>query len=606
MQPPEQDNDKTVRLPQLIKHPHQFLSTQKWQRYHHAPASHDSHNTEEPLDIASLPTHIMPIIETPSSPAAGDHTSAYAYDPDADIPEELLDVTSMNTMRLMQLSGMMRAVRIPSTPSGNVATGTEAHAQVMTMPTQPLQYERSISAGLSMEQEYSAPHVPRTPPTGALPYTPQPAQTSVKPVPAWKCILDMPLVRTALGLLVGVGILLLLSRFVDIPATLKILGERLSTPSGIMDALGAATFFITAFSIRGVRWSFFLRPIQKVSPLKTIQIFWVAVFMNFLLPVQGGELVKSLLLKRTTGIPISKSLPTVAMDRALDLMPALIIMAVVPFLPGIHMNLALWTILILVSSILLGVISVVALMAWNRSIAIMLIQMFLKLLPKGIGSKIEGFALGFVDSLLAGASNPKAFIPAVLLTIVAVTCDGLFAWMSFLTVGLSTMSFGTAIFGYTTYNMFSILPTPPGQLGSNEGTGVIVFSQLLGFNRTNVLAMFVFSHPLAAIIMTTMCFISLRLLGMTFASILKKPEHDEAKDKENAPAQRQPSRPLLPPLPQTQPVAYAPSMPPTPYSSAARSSGINYPPYSGSSGYANQQSYQVRSTTLSGQLPPRR
>ncbi len=598
MQPPEQKNSEHIRSPKLIRHPHQFLSTQKWQRYRTPSTQNDSHASYEPLDVASLPTHILPVIETPALAATRDHTSEYPYDPDADIPEELLDVTSMNTMRMMQLSGMMRAVRIPPAATSNGTTTTAALSQVGMMPTQPLQYERRASTSLSMRQEFYGQSVPLASP-GTLPYTPQPAKAT-RPVPAWQRILNTPFVRTAFGLLVGVGILLLLSRFVDIPAALKILRERLSTPSGIMDALGAATFFIAAFCIRGVRWSLFLQRIGKVSPFRAIQIFWVAVFTNFLLPVQGGELVKSLLLKRTLGIPISQSFPTVAMDRALDLMPALIIIAIVPFLPGIHMNLALWTILLLVGSILLGVIFVVALMAWNRAIAIKLIQTFLKLLPKGLGGKIEGFALGFVDSLLAGASNPRTFIPAVLLTIVAVTCDGLFAWMSFLTVGLSSMSFGTAIFGYTTYNMFSILPTPPGQLGSNEGTGVIVFSQLLGFNRTNVLAMFVFSHPLAAIIMSTMCFISLKLLGMSFSSIMKKPEHtEEAKED----GQRQPSRPLLPP--QTPQAAYAPPMPQTPYSVATRPASVNYPPYPGHSSSVNQASYQIAPAASYSQITPR-
>ncbi len=140
---------------------------------------------------------------------------------------------------------------------------------------------------------------------------------------------------------------------------------------------------------------------------------------------------------------------------------------------------------------------------------------------KDIGAKIEGFALGFVDSLLAGASNPRTFIPAILLTCLAITCDGLFAWFAFMTVGVTSMNFGTAIFGYTTYNMFCILPTPPGQVGSNELVGVLVFSGLLGFPKTGVLAMYVFSHPLAALIMTTMCLICLSGLGISIKSAMK-------------------------------------------------------------------------------------
>jgi uncharacterized membrane protein YbhN (UPF0104 family) len=208
-------------------------------------------------------------------------------------------------------------------------------------------------------------------------------------------------------------------------------------------------------------------------------------------------------------------------------MPALVIMAAVPFIPGMHMSPTLWIILGLVGSILLGIIFTVALMAWNRATATTFIQMVLTLLPRGIGKKIEGFALGFIDSLLAGASNLKTFLPAVLLTCLAVTCDGLFAWFAFLTVGVNTMNFGTAIFGYTTYNMFCILPSPPGQVGSNELAGVVVFSGLLGFPKTGVLAMFVFSHPLAALLMTIMCLICLSGLGLSLSNVMHMKTHKE-------------------------------------------------------------------------------
>jgi len=137
-----------------------------------------------------------------------------------------------------------------------------------------------------------------------------------------------------------------------------------------------------------------------------------------------------------------------------------------------------------------------------------------------MGSKIEGFATGFVDSLLLGASRPKIFIPAVLLTCVAVIFDGLFAMLAFRTIGFP-ISFGTAIFGYSVYNMFYILPTPPGQIGSNEFVGLLVFHVLLGLPASKVTAMFVFSHPWATLLMTITGMACLSALGLTISSAMK-------------------------------------------------------------------------------------
>src|SRR5207249_12056679 len=115
------------------------------------------------------------------------------------------------------------------------------------------------------------------------------------------------------------------------------LQQKLTTPRGITLGLLAGLAFLTTISIRSLRWKLFLNPIGKVSTLKAIQLFLIGIFLNFLLPIRDGEVAKSLMLKRIAGIPISQSLPTVAMDKALDLMPALFIMAIVPFL-GIQMG----------------------------------------------------------------------------------------------------------------------------------------------------------------------------------------------------------------------------------------------------------------------------
>src|SRR5256886_14041761 len=241
------------------------------------------------------------------------------------------------------------------------------------------------------------------------------AQEPTRAQPVWKAILNSLQVRVVLGLMVGIAMLFLISRFIDIPTTVTVLRQHLTTMQGVIYALLAAASFIAAFSIRGARWRLFLCRICDISTLKAIQVFWVAVFLNFLLPVQGGEVAKSLILKRIKRVPISQSLPSVAMDKALDLMPALFIMAAVPFL-GVKMDTTLWLVLGAVGGLLIGLIFFVGLAAWKRTAAVALLQKMTGMLPRAMGGKIEGFASGFVDSLLLGASRPKIFIPAVLLT----------------------------------------------------------------------------------------------------------------------------------------------------------------------------------------------
>jgi uncharacterized protein (TIRG00374 family) len=434
------------------------------------------------VDIAKLPTKRLPLFSDPE--ALRKSRAALTLSPEdyRELDGQLddnFDLSNINTMQLMQLSGVMRSISASS-----------------QMPA--IDIKKAV--------------------TGSIP------AVSAKPQPKWKAILNTPAARGAIGLAVGVAIIYLMSRLIDFKATTAVIESSLTTPADILHICLAGLAFVAAFTFRGIRWTIFLNRVEKISVFKVVRIYWIGVFINFLLPVQGGELAKSVILKRVANVPISQSLPTVAIDKALDLMPVLFIIAIMPFIPGMPMdNISLWLILALVGGILIGLVVVVGLAAWKRSAAIALINFFLRLLPKKLGGKIEGFAMGFVDSLLAGASNPASFIPAIFLTGLAVTCEGIFAWEGFQAVQLS-MNFGLATFGYAVYTLFAILPTPPAGLGTNEGAKAIVFTTLLGFNKVKVNAMAILVHPVCAILIGAIGLISLQTLGITLSSILQKQE----------------------------------------------------------------------------------
>ncbi len=461
---------------------------------------------QRPISVEEAPSLVEEDTQKRRAILAKPNFELKAEDYRFDEPHEP-DLNEQSKLDLIRLSGMTQAIKPTQTPNKSEEYWPEGIKQTGAVPIVNLYGTEPFGR--------TAPNLAAIQP---LPETPQPTGTSS----LWKNMLSRffqsTTARVILGLLVGIGLLFLISKIVDIPATIAILRARLATPQGIGFALLSGVAFLAAFCIRGVRWKLFLNPIGKVSTIKAIQLFLVGIFLNFLLPIRGGEVAKSLMLKRTANIPISQSLPTVAMDKALDLMPALFIMALVPVL-AVHMDIRLWLVLAAVGGLLICLICFIVLAAWKRTAAIQLLQKLTRFLPSGLGEKIEGFATGFVDSLLAGASQPRIFIPAILLTIVAVVCDGLFAMFAFNTVGVA-MPFGTAIFGYTVYNMFYILPTPPGQVGSNEAIGLLIFAGLLHFPKNGVTAMFLFSHPWAALLMCVSGMMCLSALGLTVSSAM--------------------------------------------------------------------------------------
>jgi uncharacterized protein (TIRG00374 family) len=477
------------------------------------------------VDVAMQPTLLMDSVGDISKNAAIPITPPYSFQKiplsDADMrldvldDEEVKDISALSTRHLMQLSGMVRAVRVPQTQRGQL---TDAGKQGQGMGLIEEEYWPDgiqQTGALPVVNLYGSVPFGRSVPYIALPQTPLPSVSK----PLWKRLLERPAFKICAGLIVGIALLVLVAQFVNVPVTIQVLRQNLATPRGVVLALLSGVAFLAAFAFRSYRWRLFLNPICKLSPLRVAEVFLVGTFLNFLLPLRGGEVAKSLILRRIANVPVSKSLPTIAMDKALDLMPALFIMAIVPFL-GITLDFRIWLILLLVGGLLVSLIGFVALAAWKRALAIRVLHRLIAILPKFLASKIEGFATGFVDSLLMAASRPKIFIPAVLLTAIAVFFEGMFAMLAFWTIGLQ-ISFATALFGYTVYNMFYILPTPPGQIGSNEVVGLLVFTGLLGLPSSKVTAMFVFSHPWAAIMMTVIGLASLSALGLTVSSALR-------------------------------------------------------------------------------------
>lgn len=358
-------------------------------------------------------------------------------------------------------------------------------------------------------------HIPESENSVTLPLLALPAQQK----PANHALFGSPLIKGAIGLLIGIGLLVAVFHFIDFPNVIHLIQQRLTTPQGLLLAFLASVAFVLAFSIRAMRWKLFLNPIEKVRPLTVVQLFLVGVFLNFLLPIRAGELAKSLVLKRKAGISMSQSLPTITMDKAFDLLPALFVIAVVPFV-GVRLDIKLWSVLILANGCLLGLALFIVLAAWKRPVALGLLRRATGILPRLLGSKIEDFLTNFVDALLLSAKNPRVLLSAVLLTGVAVTCDGLYNYFAFWTIGYH-ITFGASLVGYLLFNMFYILPNPPGQVGSNEVVGLLIFTGLLHFAPDKVIAMAVFFHPWSGLLMCLMGMTCLSALGVSFSHTLK-------------------------------------------------------------------------------------
>jgi uncharacterized protein (TIRG00374 family) len=314
--------------------------------------------------------------------------------------------------------------------------------------------------------------------------------------------------RMSIGLLVGLVLVLVFLRLVNFSGVQHRLQHL-----DIGLALLCSVAFLGAYVVRALRWRWFLGP-DAVSRSRAVGVYLVATFLNWLLPVRGGELAKSLLLRRSNGIPVSRSLATVMMDKVMDLLPAVALLAILPVV-HLHLSRSLWVLLLTTLAVLaLGTV-LLGLLSWRRDRTVALIARFLpKVLPGGAKDRVEPFIVRFIETLLAIVRQPRLLILTAAYTAVAVGLDALFCLLAFRAVGVN-VGFPIVLYGYTFYNLAYILPTPPGQIGSNEIIGLLIFSGLFGVDRSGVGAMFLFSHPWTGILMTVSALVCLSAMGLT-------------------------------------------------------------------------------------------
>ena len=75
---------------------------------------------------------------------------------------------------------------------------------------------------------------------------------------------------------------------------------------------------VLAYVIQGWRWSLLLRPVGGGSVWSCTRAIFVGLFANEVLPLRGGELIRSFLVTRSTEIPISVTLASVLIERIFD------------------------------------------------------------------------------------------------------------------------------------------------------------------------------------------------------------------------------------------------------------------------------------------------
>jgi len=350
-------------------------------------------------------------------------------------------------------------------------------------------------------------------------------------------------IQAILGLAVGLAILgvwIYVIGFQDILSTLRTVAP--------VPALVAVLAWVTSMGLRSWKWHILLRmlrpahrmlhpalPDLKIRFGTSGRVYWVSSFLNVIFPFRVGELTRSLLLKQLVDLPVSASLPTVLVDRLYSvaaILLGLIFLPLTPFrlqtparAPGPGMQSVRWGIGI-VAAVFLCTLGVLYLLRHQKARMLRLIRHMLFMLPDRWIERILGFVDTMIDSMHFVRSDTRrgratwsalGLLAWSLTVLLADAAKDHFVLRAFgLNVPLTTCFLGVCL-----TNLAFILPSPPGNIGSNQWYATLVYSGGFGYDPLRVAGGALFGHAMTTLVVAIGGALALSGLGINLAESLR-------------------------------------------------------------------------------------
>jgi uncharacterized protein (TIRG00374 family) len=310
-----------------------------------------------------------------------------------------------------------------------------------------------------------------------------------------------------IGLLLGLVLLYVSFRVVDLEAVVDAIR---GVDSGL--AALAAVFYVAAYFIRSIRWRIILQPVAKIPVGTAFEIFMAGYFLNYIIPVRAGELAKPLFLRKLRGTPVSQSLPTVFIDKLLDLMSIVLVFLVIPFI-SVELSGKLLALMSAILGIFIVAVLILILALANQRLTVRALRKFFFWMPRRFEQRVLTFIELFVEGMGVAKRKKRIMLALFMITAAAVAMDSVYFMTVFRAFSVD-IPYLTVLFGYTLIYLSYILPTPPGQIGSNQAVMLLIFGYGLGFDPDVMVAVMVFAHVLTGAIITGVGLLSFGAIGI--------------------------------------------------------------------------------------------
>ncbi|MCB5246192.1 MAG: flippase-like domain-containing protein [Candidatus Cloacimonetes bacterium] len=309
-----------------------------------------------------------------------------------------------------------------------------------------------------------------------------------------------------IGLIIGIILILLWLHYIDLNE-LVVRMRKVNTEL----VFWATISYLTAYFIRSWRWNILLKKQISIPIWRTYLYSMGGNWVNYLIPIRAGELVKAWFVKHNHGSSITSVLPSIFIDKTFDTLGIFFVLLMIPLLK-VNLSKGMLVLLILLSIVFALSLAVLLLAVWQKDKVVRFLQTLFSWLPMKLKTKVNNYISIFVQGLNIFEHHWKRLFNSFLLTALGIFLDGLYFYLLFLAFGID-YPFLKVLFGYTLINLSYAIPQPPAQLGSNEWLMIIIFSVGFALTREDASAIMAFAHMLTAILIGVIGLVSIALSG---------------------------------------------------------------------------------------------
>lgn len=269
---------------------------------------------------------------------------------------------------------------------------------------------------------------------------------------------------------------------------------------------GAIAADLASYVAQGLRWSLLLRPLGSLSTVAATQAIYAGLFVNELVPMRVGEVVRAWIVSARLGVAAAEVIPAIAVERVFDgawVAIAIALAAAWAPLPPALVRAGDW----------LGIAIGAALL--------LLLALALRAPASAAGPRgaVGRFLARQAAGLRAIGRSPRAAV-AGLVSAAVLLLQGIAYWLVMRACGIA-LGPGPGLVAFLVMHAGTALPNAPGNVGSYQLFSVLGLT-LFGVDKAEAAAFSVAAFVLLTVPLWVLGWLALTRSGLTLRSVRER------------------------------------------------------------------------------------